>query len=1187
MYPNEIMISAKFDKSLPEGRREHTLRKLKYFFTIYADSRNKSIHTGARPMEIRGVPGVYKLRTSKGERILYEVSPDKNIILREYSAHDDQITRAKSMAKNESGGVPLASLFDAPENEFNQNKIGTVKKDEFEQYEVEPANDRPLIIEQTEIIIATDEWITQCENTQDYIWLASKEQAEIISANQYPQFISGSAGTGKTTVLFQKLCALAQNKGKILYITMSSVLKEDFQRIYEKFKPKQEVAQISFLTIDELYRIHLPDHKKIATQEQFLAEFSPICQRMNTDPQDVWCEIEGIIKSHLGLTVETTISFLNQILNSAYTTLSSKNYCNVKAKYSYFSLESRNMIHDIATRYDSWLAAGDLLDINQLAAQIINSGAKQKYDLIMVDEVQDFTELQLYLIMQLAKSATQIIFCGDINQNVRPTFFMFERLYNIYYSLGCKNAKGNMYTLTKNYRSCKEIVLLLNRILDEQGQRIGFQGSKEDEGIHETGFRDGSRPLFLESSGENLNKILSAIFDKHYAIAITPDEKTQNSLAAYFPEAKGRIFTVREAKGLEYNVVFTVNMTSAYEKEWQRIVNGNEIKRKRRFRRFFGYIYVAASRARYHLGIIEEKGCSFLKLVDGTYETLEEWDLGKVGLAAQSTAGDFEKDANKLEKAGLTDKAEAAREMAKRIRETKEPEPDTIPIREETAGQAQESLKRLTKRLYIQEVKGKQCVVSENGNILIKPHDSISFSPYRDDNGRSVFECHLNQKIIYYDQNGNIFKPGSPEPWAKAKQHWEKVKQNKKKVTMIAASLALLAICTMFISIVYSHQIWLLINNPTAGFKPHEPISEVIKGDIVQVCAGHNHSAALTKDGSVWTWGNNLYDVRAGSYKMFKGQYYLLINSRRKIIQPVIKKVDINDVVYIDAGNYLNAAIKKDGSLWTWGYNAYGALGNGIDFAIRGKIFGIDSNPYKIMDDVKSVSLGDLWGLAVKKDGTLWSWGINDYGNLGNGTTGHSCEPVKIMDDVISASAGKEHGIALKKDDTVWIWGSNLNGQLGNADNKVKYVNKPQKVMEGVSYISAGFLNSSVIKKDGSLWTWGSTRDGRATKPKQMLADNSAGINMSDDGNNMPLMLSSTGKLYSWAVEEGRLLLLLDSVVQVSMFSHHYLALKDDGSIWAFGNNDYGQLGDGTLEERNTPTMVYQNDNDREFSSDT
>ena len=1163
MYTNEILLSANFYKSLPEGRRRQVLSKLKYFFTVYANSQNKNIHTGARLMEIRGVPGVYKLRTSRSERILYEVNEVNNIILREYSSHDNQIVRAKNMEKNIGGEIPFSSLFDKSNDE----------KD-FERYEIEKVNESFLIIDQSEIIIATDEWISQCEDTQDYIWLASKEQAEIISSSKYPLFISGSAGTGKTTVIFQKLCGLAQNKGDILYITISPVLKDDFQRIYEKFKPKQEIARITFLTIDELYKIYMPQYSKIAKQEQFLSEFTPVCQRMNINPQDVWCEIEGIIKSHLGITRNSTISFLDQLLSSSSTTLSSKNYDSVKNKYSYFSIESRKYIYEIARKYDRWLADQNLMDINQIAAKIINSGVKRKYDIIMIDEVQDFTELQLYMLMQLARSATNVIYCGDINQNVRPTFFMFERLYNIYYSKGCKNAKENMYTLTKNYRSCKEIVVLLNRILDEQGQRIGFQGSKEDEGIHETGFRDGFSPVYLESTEENLNKILKAVCDKHYAIAVAPDEPTRNALASRFPEAAGRLFTVQEAKGLEYNVVFTVNVTSAYEKEWNRVVNNNDVKRKRRFRRFFGYIYVAASRARNHLIITEKDGSSFLKLINGTYEPLSEWGLAEVGLIEQSSAVDFYKDAGKLEKAGLTEKANEARAMADKLRkrEDQEQKPAELSEGSDVATAKQLPRVQLSKKHFLKEQSGQKGVITDK-EVLIIPcrYDDIYFSSYKDENGKSVFTCVLDGKITYYDQNGYLFKPGTNKPKTK--------KKGRKKSGAVFASVLIMAfVCITALSIIPLKK-----ESPSeeSDIDPHEPIVETIYGEVAQVAAGHIHSAALMKDGTVWTWGDNSFEGNTATYVVTEKHYSIKTDTRPETNKPVIKKADIKDVVAIEAGSFMTAAIKMDSSLWTWGYNIYGALGNGVDFATPNKEFKIDSKPYKILKNVESVSLGSSWGMALKKDGTLWTWGLNMHGNLGNGMKNgtHICKPAKIMNDVVAAGAGSYHGIALKKDGTVWVWGHNKNGQLGNSNNKIEYSPTPQKVMDDVIEVSAGYIHSSVVKKDGSLWTWGNIKDGRASKPTRYPLDENIDIEKIKDGDNCLLVLSKSKKLYTWDAESNSLYEMLDSVVQASMFSNHFLALKEDGSIWAWGNNSHSNLGDGTVHYADTPILVYNNSN--------
>jgi len=231
-------------------------------------------------------------------------------------------------------------------------------------------------------------------------------------------------------------------------------------------------------------------------------------------------------------------------------------------------------------------------------------------------------------------------------------------------------------------------------------------------------------------------------------------------------------------------------------------------------------------------------------------------------------------------------------------------------------------------------------------------------------------------------------------------------------------------------------------------------------------------------------------------------------------------------------GYHHTLAIKKDGSLWAWGHNIDGQLGDGTT---------IDrSTPVKIMDNVATVSAGNAHTLAVKTDGTLWAWGSNYSGGLGDGTTTNKSKPVKIMDNVATVSAGQDHTLAVKTDGTLWAWGDNNWGGLGDGTTTKR--STPFKVMDNVATVSAGGYYSLAIKKDGSLWAWGCNFTGQL-------------------GDGTTIHRSTPVKI-------------MDNVATVSAGSFHSLAIKIDGSLWAWGVNNDGELGDGTTTERSTPVMI-------------
>lgn len=133
--------------------------------------------------------------------------------------------------------------------------------------------------------------------------------------------------------------------------------------------------------------------------------------------------------------------------------------------------------------------------------------------------------------------------------------------------------------------------------------------------------------------------------------------------------------------------------------------------------------------------------------------------------------------------------------------------------------------------------------------------------------------------------------------------------------------------------------------------------------------------------------------------------------------------------------------------------------------------------PKKMLDDVKSVSMGVCHTMVIKNDGSLWAWGVNGSGQLGDGTIERKDQPVKIMNDVESISAGSYYTMAIKSDDSLWAWGENWDGQIGDGTAERRIT--PVKIMDSVKSVSAGDNHTIALKADGTLWAWGNNDFGK------------------------------------------------------------------------------------------------------------
>lgn len=185
----------------------------------------------------------------------------------------------------------------------------------------------------------------------------------------------------------------------------------------------------------------------------------------------------------------------------------------------------------------------------------------------------------------------------------------------------------------------------------------------------------------------------------------------------------------------------------------------------------------------------------------------------------------------------------------------------------------------------------------------------------------------------------------------------------------------------------------------------------------------------------------------------------------------------------LSAGLSHTAYVDEHGTLWTWGSNQEGQLGaetqeTGVDR--EGNQVAVSGTSLAVLEDVRSVAAGGDFTVALKTDGTLWAWGGNDYGQLGNGTVVSAAQPVQVLDQVSAVSAGDYHVAAIRDDGTLWTWGRNDAMQLGLTEAGAQ-VWEPGQVVELVpaQAVSAGTDQTVCLLTDGEVQAWGSPAMGQ------------------------------------------------------------------------------------------------------------
>lgn len=295
-----------------------------------------------------------------------------------------------------------------------------------------------------------------------------------------------------------------------------------------------------------------------------------------------------------------------------------------------------------------------------------------------------------------------------------------------------------------------------------------------------------------------------------------------------------------------------------------------------------------------------------------------------------------------------------------------------------------------------------------------------------------------------------------------------------------------------------------------------------------------SHALVLRDDGTVWGWGANSRGQLGNGDPVSRLRW-------------PVQALGLDDMVAVDASaavsNGFSMALRADGTVWTWGYGSSGQLGDGSSGALHSSAI-----PSKVPDltGVVDIAAGASHSLALKEDGTVWAWGSNDYGQVGDGATQDRLEPTQVSElgDIVAVEASNGSSFALRADGTVWAWGANFVGQLGDGTTQHRALPTRVDGLDNVVRLSAFSGHVLASKTDGTVWAWGHNRYGQ-------LGDGATQDRL------QPVQMVG-----------------LSDITSVAAGTRHSVAVRQDGTVWAWGRNVDGQLGDGSTTDRHTPVRA-------------
>lgn len=473
---------------------------------------------------------------------------------------------------------------------------------------------------------------------------------ETIYRQPAPLIVVGSAGSGKTALTLEKL---KHAEGEVLYVTHSAFLAQSARDLYYANGFEQPGQEATFLSYREFIEsIQVPAGRE-ALWRDFAGWFGRMRQAFkDVDAHQAFEEIRGVLAA------------------SAQGLLSREAYRALGVRQSIFAPERRDALYDLFDKYRAWLAESKLFDLN-LVAQDWLARARPRYDFVVIDEVQDLTPVQLALVLRTLKKPGQFLLCGDSNQIVHPNFFSWAQVKSLFWQDAALAERQNLNVLAANFRNGHEATRVANQLLKIKQRRFGSIDRESNYLVQAVGGETGSVQLLADKDADKkaLNQQIRQ--STQFAVLVMRDEDKAQARQHF---STPLLFSIHEAKGLEYENIVLYRFVSDHRAEFGEIVEGVraedlqadnlEYRRARDksdkslevYKFFVNALYVALTRAIRNLYLIESD------LRHPLFNLLEIRDSGQVKLdVKQSSLEDWQKEARKLELQGKQEQADAIR----------------------------------------------------------------------------------------------------------------------------------------------------------------------------------------------------------------------------------------------------------------------------------------------------------------------------------------------------------------------------------------------------------------------------------------------------------------------------------------------------------------------------------------------